>query len=159
MRALTNQSTNSRRDEARRQALKRKELFWCNKLQSERAAAAVERALHDATTAEVVFLPNNAAARAIAMKTWARDPCKLDAYAKQECLDDVRRLEREGPAPLMHKQASSRLAADKAKRKIAARLGRSTDSTPTPPESPEPPMMMPEIAPRRGESREMPRMG
>lgn len=55
-----------RSDEARRQALTRGEIFPSRQLAAKRAAAAVQRACDAAAAAEVVFLPTDASARAIA---------------------------------------------------------------------------------------------
>jgi len=74
----------AQRAEAKRQALARRELFWTRQRAAERAAAVVQRACDAAASAEIVFLPTVPAARAIALRTWAHDPCKIDAWTRRE---------------------------------------------------------------------------
>ena len=92
-----------RRANDEKMGLKRKELFWCNKLAAERAADAVQRACDAAAAAEVAFVPSHKfpAARSLALRTWAREPCKIDAYEYADEKYGVKDLERHEPDALM----------------------------------------------------------
>ena len=105
-----------RRANDEKMGLKRKELFWCNKLAAERAADAVQRACDAAAAAEVAFVPSHKfpAARSLALRTWAREPCKIDAYEYADEKYGVKDLERHEPDALMTIEVFKLSVADKA---------------------------------------------
>ena len=122
-----------RRANDEKMGLKRKELFWCNKLAAERAADAVQRACDAAAAAEVAFVPSHKfpAARSLALRTWAREPCKIDAYEYADEKYGVKDLERHEPDALMTIEVFKLSVADKAAKGFKAQLSRSPSSPTT----------------------------